>query len=126
MYEELGLPTEDGGEGKTQTVSPFVYFKTIYELGHGLNLLTLHHTRQYQAMTTLNSDERVHASGFWGYCVEVRQSQAEGCGSGRLCHGLCVLVLAVLAFLLRASVKHRTAGWWILELQIGDDSGSPG
>ncbi|KAL4770749.1 hypothetical protein BDW60DRAFT_208841 [Aspergillus nidulans var. acristatus] len=69
IYEELGLPTEDGGEGKTQTVSPFVYFKAIYELGLGLNLLTPHHARQYQADDYVDSDERVHASGFRGYCV---------------------------------------------------------
>ncbi|KAL5003090.1 hypothetical protein BDV10DRAFT_155537 [Aspergillus recurvatus] len=53
IYEELGLSLEDNREGKSRTVSPFVYFKAIYELGHGLNVHALHHARQFQAMATL-------------------------------------------------------------------------
>ncbi|KAL4909504.1 hypothetical protein BDW74DRAFT_146727 [Aspergillus multicolor] len=57
MYKELGLPPDNKIEGQEsqgkKQVSPFVYFKAIYELGHGMNLLGLHHNRQYLAMTTL-------------------------------------------------------------------------
>ncbi|KAL4754330.1 hypothetical protein BDW72DRAFT_166661 [Aspergillus terricola var. indicus] len=82
IYEELGFPTENGVEGKTRTVSPFVYLKAIYELGHGLNLLALHHTRQYQAMTTLILMSAYMHLGFgivvWKYGGPRRKVGAQG------------------------------------------------